>query len=89
MFEFGILASCLLAGICVATGGAIGWFLRGYAQEGGLELRAQAADIDWLRAALSDSEKRCAQQAEWLTQLEEELSGSRPKDDPKAAFAVR
>ena len=63
----------------MAFGGALGWLLRAFLLDRGLELRAQAAEIDRLRAALTDSEKRCAQQAAWMVALEDELTDLRPE----------
>ncbi|RUS65050.1 hypothetical protein EGN72_01720 [Pseudorhodobacter sp. E13] len=74
------MASILVAAICVGAGVALGWYLRGVFVDSSLELRAQTADIDWLRAALADSEKRSAQQAEWLSAMEAELVELRPED---------
>ncbi|MDN5786700.1 hypothetical protein [Pseudorhodobacter sp.] len=61
-------------------GGGIGWTMRGVFRDHRLEMNAQAADINWLRAALADSERRCEQQASWLTVMEEELVDLRGPD---------
>lgn len=80
MFDFGLGASALLALIFTVGGGISGWFLRASLRDRGLELRSQAADIDWLRTALADSEKRCSRLAEWLSEMEEELTVLRVDD---------
>jgi hypothetical protein len=82
VFDFGVGASALLALVFIVGGGISGWFLRASLRDRGLELRSQAADIDWLRTALADSEKRCSRLAEWLSELEDELTVLRV-DDPK------
>ena len=77
-----------MAALLLACGGFSGWRLRASMRDHGLELRAQVADINWLQAALTDSEKRCAQQAEWLNAMEAELIALRaqePGSDPQAA----
>lgn len=73
MVEFGVLFSTLLGAVCIGIGAISGWYMRGVCADSSLELRAQTADIDWLSAALADSEKRNAQQAEWLSAMEAEL----------------
>lgn len=65
--------SVMLAAVLFGCGGFSGWRLGAAMRDRGLELRSQAADIIWLRAALNDSEKRCAQQAEWMSAMEAEL----------------
>ena len=78
MFDFGVVASLLTVVMLFLFGGVMGWYLRAALRDPSLEVRSQAADIDWLRAALADSEKRCAQQGEWLINIEEELVALRP-----------
>ena len=80
MFELGIVTSLLLLMAIAMFGGVMGWYLRNKIADSSLELRSQSADIDWLRSALADSEKRCVQQAEWLSGLEAELVDLRPED---------
>jgi hypothetical protein len=80
MFDLGVVESLLTVVMLFVFGGAMGWHLRAAVRDPSLEVRSQAADIDWLRAALADSEKRCAQQGEWLANIEEELVASRPDD---------
>lgn len=75
MFEFGAFSSILLA-----CGGFLGWRPGTFTRDRGLEVRSQVADINWLRAKLTDSEKRCAQQAEWLNSMEAELTAHRALD---------
>ena len=41
--------------------------------ERGLEAQADRAEVEWLRAALTDSERRCEVQAGWIADLETEL----------------
>jgi len=80
VFEFGALASSLLAILLLVCGGFSGWRLAVSLRDRGLELRSQVADINWLRAALTDSEKRCAQQAAWLNEMEAEMVALRPQN---------
>ena len=80
VFEFGMFSSVLLAAVLLACGGFSGLRLGISMRDRGLELRSQVADINWLRAALADSEKRCAQQAEWLNAMEAELIAIRAQE---------
>lgn len=80
MFEFGTFSSVILAVVLLACGAFSGWRVGMSMRDRGLELRSQVADINWLRAALSDSEKRCAQQAEWLNEMEAELIAARANE---------
>lgn len=38
-----------------------------------LEAEANRADVEWLRAALADCERRCEVQTHWIADLEAEL----------------
>ncbi|SEN60238.1 hypothetical protein SAMN05216227_101832 [Pseudorhodobacter antarcticus] len=87
MFDAVIWNSVALAIIAFAFGMAFGWRLRAMMRDRALEMRVQAADLDELRAALTDSQNRCDQQAKWLTALEAEVVPLRAKAQggPRAA----
>jgi len=68
--------SFLLVALCVGY-----WF--GSRQDRGLQERADRADVEWLRAALSDCERRCEVQASWIADLETELVAIRSRSTGK------
>jgi len=54
------------------------------AQRGGrLEQSAEQADLQWLRAALTDCERRCEVQTSWIADLETELVAIRSRSTGK------
>ncbi|MBL4918216.1 hypothetical protein [Szabonella alba] len=53
------------------------WF--GIQRKPGLEQQAEQADLKWLRAALTDAERRCEKQAGWIADLESELVAIRSR----------
>ena len=69
-----MLTSALLASALFGVGLFIGWRAHAMLRDRRLELRAQAAKIEHLQAALDDSQKRTARQADWLKSLEAELT---------------
>jgi predicted negative regulator of RcsB-dependent stress response len=71
VFVFDVWACAVIAVTVFGFGAAFGWRLRAKMRDTSMELRAQAADMDQLRAALTDNQKRSAQQAEWLAAFEE------------------
>lgn len=86
MFGLDVLTSVALAVLLFCLGGSIGWRLRAVLRDGALEMRARDADINQLRAALADSQKRCAQQAEWLAAMPEPAFEARGNGGAKAAM---
>ena len=69
-----MLKAAMIFAVALGLGLALGWQLHAKTRDRGLEVRAQAAEIASLHAALADSQKRCARQAEWLKSLEAELT---------------
>lgn len=69
-----MLTSALLAAALFGVGLVIGWRAHAMLRDRRLEMRAQAAKIEHLQAALADSQKRSARQADWLKSLEAELT---------------
>jgi hypothetical protein len=49
----------------------------------GLEAQADRADVEWLRAALADCERRCDVQTHWIADLEAELVAIRTRTTGK------
>lgn len=86
MFDLNVLTSVVLALLLLCLGACLGWRLRAVLRDGALEMRARDADIDQLRAALADSQKRCAQQAEWLAAMPESEFEARGNGGAKAAM---
>lgn len=72
VFGSAVLAAVLIGGLMVACA-LIGWRLRSQQDADAIERQALEADIQWLRAALADSERRCEAQAGWIVDLESEL----------------
>lgn len=71
LFDWAFFA--LMPGLCFL----LGWRIRSTRGIGLIEHQALSADIQWLRAALADSERRCAAQAGWIADLESELVEAR------------